>query len=228
MAAGSTTNTIDGLTEIISEGDFGRVAVNDEIVGENDNNGVRSGIRRVNSDVGVDSIAYIDLNNEITPAVEALLRKTLSHCEDSKAGIADEKTLRVYLGQYRQRFDSIFDNTEYVHDLRVAKMVRVFDYCYRVGFDCQDFFDVKLNREISPEEAISTFRNFFRMATIMVTEQIDRPEIIKQLKISGVKNPRDSMFAAAQDLASSIRNATKERLDEIYAALVMLKSGIID
>lgn len=226
MAAGPI-NSKDGVAEILSDEAFGIVTVEERVFSENDNN-VGSERKEMWPTTGADSISYVDLGGDINPSVEALLRRTLANCDGSQAGIYDERTLRAFLEQYRGKFDAIFDGTDYVHDQRVAKMIRIFDYCYRIGFDCKDFFNSKLNSEIAPEEAISTFRNFFRIATIIITEEIGRPEIVREMKISGVKNPNDRMLGAGGHLATTIRYAARERLDEIYAALVMLKSGIID
>lgn len=180
---------------------------------------------------GIRMHVAVDVNGVIDSSVENLLISTIKN--SGFANLKDQE-LDELLDSQRLRFDEIFDGKlNYVDeekvDARIIKLKRVYDYCSRVGFDWQEFFNVKSPDPRKPEQAIAMFRNFFRITMLKLCQKIKEPTLLAQMKISAVTSVEENgLNHVANILAERLSVSSKQRVDEVRAILVMLRHGIID
>lgn len=175
-------------------------------------------------------VSRIDFGTGITPQVETLLTEI---CRKSSkvAGLDNSKQDEVteQMHDYRGLFDRQFDYSEYVHDPRIAQIVRVLDFCYKVGFELNEHFNSNFYNQKNCEEIIAFFRNLFRLAVVELADYENLfGTLLPQGKIALVRGGNPKAVTAARDLADKIVLSSDDSPEHIQAAIVLLLQAVVE
>jgi len=165
----------------------------------------------------------IGLEEGVSPIVEVLLREVCL-CSEKVIGLAseDEQLVAVHMRNYRRKFDNKFSDADYRNDGRVRNMLRILDFCYKVGFQFEAYFDDKFFWQRNSEELIGDFRNLVRLTLIGLAEEHNLIPYLKKAKIPLIKGGKEVITGAARDLADKITAHTLSSTVHLKAAMVLL------
>ncbi len=181
------------------------------------------------TDGGGNTVEKVDFRNGITPTIEALLTDI---CRESSkvigANSSEEDRIAEQMHDYRDLFDRQFDYSEYVRDIRIERIVRVLDFCYKIGFELDRHFNGQFYNQKDCEEIIAFFNNLFRLTIVELAEFENLFDtLLPQAKIPLVKGGSLQAVSAARDLSDKIILASGDSPEHIQAAIVLLLQAAV-
>jgi hypothetical protein len=175
-------------------------------------------------------VSRVDFEMGITPEIQTLLTEI---CQKSPkvSGLtkSDEDIVAERMHDYRSLFDRQFDYSEYVTDPRISQIVRVLDFCYKVGFELDEHFNSQFYNKKTCEEIIAFFRNLFRLAVVELADYENLfGTMLPKCKIALVRGGNPQAVTAARDLSDKIILSSEDSPEHVQAAIVLLLQAVVE
>jgi hypothetical protein len=105
-------------------------------------------------------------------------------------------------------------------------MMRILDFCYKVGFDMNNFFDQKFYHRRDANQVLGDFKKLMRMTLIELGERNDLIPYLMSAKIPLIKGGSNLLQDAALNLADQIEQHCQESGLHLKAAMVLLTQAL--